>query len=76
MIDEDVIRCRWEMVGRTLDERGRRLFAAAKVCAAGWGGPDQLHHRDTIRQRSAAPVLRDVAEQAMLDLVPLRGAGG
>ena len=38
MIDEDGIRQRWEAVGRTLDERGRRLFAAAEVRAAGWGG--------------------------------------
>jgi hypothetical protein len=37
MIDEDAIRYRWETVGRTLDERGRRLFAAAEVRAAGWG---------------------------------------
>jgi hypothetical protein len=39
MIDEDAIRYRWETVGRTLDERGRRMFAAAEVRAAGWGGP-------------------------------------
>ena len=38
MIDEDGIRQRWEMVGSKLDERGRRLFAAAEVRAAGWGG--------------------------------------
>lgn len=38
MIDEDGIRQRWEAVGRTLDERARRLFAAAEVRAAGWGG--------------------------------------
>jgi DDE family transposase len=38
MIDEDGIRQRWEAVGRTLDERGRRLFAAAEVRSAGWGG--------------------------------------
>src|SRR5262245_64309190 len=37
MIEEDAIRYRWETVGRTLDERGRRLFAAAEVRAAGWG---------------------------------------
>jgi hypothetical protein len=37
MIDEDAIRLRWETVGRSLDERGRRLFAAAEVRAAGWG---------------------------------------
>jgi len=35
---------------------------------------DQLHHREAIGQRPAAPVLRYVAEQAMLYSVPLRGA--
>jgi hypothetical protein len=38
MIDEDAIRQRWEAVGSKLDERGRRLFAAGEVRAAGWGG--------------------------------------
>jgi hypothetical protein len=37
MIDEDAIRTRWENVGSKLDERGRRLFAAGEVRAAGWG---------------------------------------
>ena len=38
MIDEDAIRQRWDAVGSKLDERGRRLFAAGEVRAAGWGG--------------------------------------
>ena len=38
MIDEDGIRYRWETVGRQLDERGRRMLAAAEVRTAGWGG--------------------------------------
>jgi hypothetical protein len=38
MIDEDAIRQRWEAVGSKLDERGRRLFAAGEVRAAGRGG--------------------------------------
>src|SRR6266705_2980507 len=38
MIDEKAIRYRWETVGSTLDERGRRLFAAGEVRTAGWGG--------------------------------------
>ena len=38
MIDAEAIRLRWEAVGSTLDERGRRLFAAAEVRTAGWGG--------------------------------------
>jgi hypothetical protein len=38
MIDEAAIRLRWEAVGSRLDERGRRLFAAAEVWTAGRGG--------------------------------------
>ena len=37
MIDEDGIRQRWESIGCKLDERSRRLFAAAEVQAAGYG---------------------------------------
>jgi Rhodopirellula transposase DDE domain len=38
MIDEAAIRLRWNAVGSQLDERGRRLFAAAEVRTAGRGG--------------------------------------
>ena len=38
MIDEAAIRLRWDTVGSGLDERGRRLFAAAEVLSAGRGG--------------------------------------
>lgn len=38
MIDEDAIRQRFEALRDQLDERGRRLFAAAEVRAAGYGG--------------------------------------
>ena len=38
MIDAKAIRQRWEAIGSKLDERGRRLFAAAEVQAAGYGG--------------------------------------
>jgi len=38
MIDAAAIRVRWEMFGAKLDERGRRLFAATEVRAAGRGG--------------------------------------
>src|SRR5882724_9669395 len=38
MIETQGIRQRWECVGSKLDERGRRLFAASEVRAAGWGG--------------------------------------
>ena len=38
MIEEAAIRLRWDTVGSRLDERGRRLFAAAEVRGAGRGG--------------------------------------
>src|ERR1700675_2677716 len=38
MVGADAIRQRWEAVGAKLDERGRRLFAAAEAQTAGWGG--------------------------------------
>src|SRR5215467_3146830 len=38
MVDREAIRQRWSSFGSKLDERGRRLFAAAEVKAAGRGG--------------------------------------
>jgi Rhodopirellula transposase DDE domain len=38
MIDTQAIRQRWDADGSKRDERGRRLFAASEVRAAGWGG--------------------------------------
>jgi hypothetical protein len=38
MIDREAIRQRWEADGSKRDERGRRLFAASEMRAAGWGG--------------------------------------
>ena len=38
MIDENEIRSHYEMVCPSLDERGRRLYAAARVRTLGYGG--------------------------------------
>ena len=38
MIEEEGIRQRWEAIGSKLDERAQRIFAAAEVRTAGWGG--------------------------------------
>ena len=43
-------------------------------CGRGGGG-DQVDHGETAGERAGAPVLRDLAEHAVLDLVPFRGAG-
>ena len=38
MIDESLLRVRYELLRSSLDERGRRLSAAAEAKAAGYGG--------------------------------------
>ena len=43
------------------------------ACRCGRG--NQIYDGRMADERAASPILGDVAEQAMLDLVPLRGAG-
>ena len=57
------------------------LLVAARVEGAldlqtgfGRGRADQFDDGKTIRKRPAAPVLRDMAEQPVLDLIPLCAA--
>src|SRR3954451_21518916 len=40
----------------------------------GCGAPDQVHHYRSAYQRSPTPVLRDMTEHPVLDLVPLARA--
>ena len=49
-------------------------FAADREAFLGRVRRDQLDDRGTAREGPAAPVLRDGAEQAVFDLVPLRCA--
>src|ERR1700693_4524645 len=49
-------------------------FAVHRQAGFGRRGGDQVDHRDAADERLSAPVLRDVAEHAVLDLVPLRGS--
>ena len=56
MIDEAAIRQRWDTVGSQLDERGRRLFAAAEVRTR-WLG----RSRDWSRRSPGSPVRRSIA---------------
>jgi hypothetical protein len=75
MIDEDAIRYRWESVGSKLDERGRRLFAAAEVRTAGWGGLAVVS-RITGLARSTINRGEDDLDAAPLPQGQVRRAGG
>ena len=79
MIDEDAIRYRWDTVGRKLDERGRRLFAAAEVRTAGRGGLAIVSRiaglaRSTINRGEddldAEPLAKDKVRRAGVGLSP------
>src|SRR5271154_5366863 len=50
-------------------------FAADRQSRLGCGRRDQLDDRRPAGERPATPILRDVAEQAVVDLVPLGCAG-
>src|SRR5258708_37200987 len=60
MIDTEAIRQRWEADGSKRDERGRRLFAASEVRAAGWGG--------LVAVSSVTGLARSTIERGLKDL--------
>src|SRR5437867_3587664 len=65
MIDTQAIRQRWESVGSKLDERGRRVFAAGEVRAAGWGGLEAVSGITGLARSTIGRGLKD------LDAAPL-----
>ncbi len=65
MFDEAGIRQRYEAVRQQLDERGRRLFAAAEVRALGRGGLEAVSKATGIARSTIGRGLKD------LDLPPL-----
>lgn len=58
------------LVGPPVERAGDFESGLGRGCA------DQFSDGEAVSERPAAPVLSDVAEQPMLDLVPLRRAGG
>jgi hypothetical protein len=60
MVDTHGIRQRWEADGSKRDERGRRLFAASEVRAAGWG--------DLAAVSSITGLARSTIERGLKDL--------
>jgi pterin-4a-carbinolamine dehydratase len=74
-IDQDGIRQRWEQVGSKLDERGRRLWAAGEVPAAGHGALDVVS-RITGLARSTIDRGEDDLEEGPLPDGRVRRKGG
>jgi hypothetical protein len=76
MIDEAGIRLRWDAVGSQLDERGRRLFAAAEVRTAGRGGLAVVSKITGLARSTMNRGKQDLAAQPLPKGRVRRGGGG
>jgi transposase len=79
MIDDAAIKLRYTSLGPYLDERGRRLFAAAEALAAGWGGITAVARITGIARSTIGRGLDELREEgepaAAADRVRRAGAG-
>jgi hypothetical protein len=76
MIDRQAIRQRWISVGSKLDERGRRVFAAGEVRAAGWGGLEAVSAITGLARSTINRGLKDLDAAAPLPKGRVRRKGG
>ena len=75
MIDETAIRLRYEALRAGLDERGRRLFAAAEARAAGFGGVTAVARATGIARSTINRGLRDLAASVVAQKIRRAGGG-
>jgi len=76
MVDREAIRQRWSSFGSKLDERGRRLFAAAEVKAAGRGGMAAVSEITGIARSTIQRGLLDLDAPALAGSRVRREGGG
>jgi Rhodopirellula transposase DDE domain len=76
MVDREPIRQRWEVFGSKLDERGRRLFAAAETKTAGWGGLAAVSEITGIARSTIQRGLLDLEADALKNGRIRRDGGG
>src|SRR5450755_3318810 len=76
MVDADAIWQRWEAVGAKLDERGRRLFAAAEARTAGWGGLAMVSKITRLARSTINRGEDDLDTQPLLEGRVRRAGGG
>ena len=76
MVDRKPIRQRWTSFGSKLDERGRRLFAAAEVKAAGRGGMAAVSEITGIARSTIQRGLFDLDAPALAGSRVRRKGGG
>jgi hypothetical protein len=76
MMNESAIRSRYEAMGLRLDERERRLFAAAEARSAGYGGVSLVARATGIARSTINRGLKDLAAgDSATSRIRRRGAG-
>src|SRR5258708_40352151 len=76
MIDTSEIRERFTAVERDLNERSRRLLAAAEAQTAGYGGITAASHATGVARSTIGRGLKDLAEPGSLSGEVRRPGGG
>ena len=76
MIDESPLRIRYEAVRSSLDERGRRLSAAAEAKAAGYGGIAAASRVTKLARSTIGRGLKDLRDPGSLERRVRRKGGG
>ena len=76
MIDEAEIRRHYKLLRPSLDERGRRLFAATQVRALGHGGLAAVARATGIARSTIGRGLKDLAPAPAMDQRVRRSGGG
>src|SRR5271155_2514194 len=76
MLDTDAIRERYTQLLPHLDEKGRRMFAAAEARAAGYGGIAAVSQATGIAASTIGRGLKEIAGATVLAPGRVRRAGG
>jgi hypothetical protein len=76
MIDESPLRIRYEAVRSSLDERSRRLSAAAEAKAAGYGGIAAASRATKVARSTIGRGLKDLRDPGSLTGKVRRKGGG
>ena len=76
MVDENSIRLRYKAMHACLDERGRRLFAAAEARTAGHGGIAAVARATGIARSTIGRGLKDLEASGFAEEMVRRAGGG
>jgi len=76
MKEEEAIKRRFELVARELNERTRRLVAAAEAMALGWGGISAVARATGVSQRAIRQGIKELQEERGTSEGRIRRTGG